>query len=293
LRENHDKVCRFGLHQLRNLLSAEQQQFYEVNGYLFPLRVFSDSETSAFRRQFDDYTEQNKDRLSKLIPRERRAVYGLTHLMLPWVYQIVSHPQVLDAVEGAIGPNILVWGSDWFVKFPGEAAFISWHQDGAYWGLQPPQVTTAWIALSPSTLESGCMQVMPGTQKMQFSQRETYALDNALSRGQEIVLEVDESKAVALSLEPGEMSLHHIGIAHGSKANSSDYARVGIAVRYIAPQVVQKGSERQIVQLVRGEDEYGNFEIVAPPGDAVTAVEVRREADQRMLRNVYPTTKLS
>ena len=132
---------------------------------------------------------------------------------------------------------------------------------------------------------------MPGTQKMQFPQRETYALDNALSRGQEIVLEVDESKAVALSLEPGEMSLHHIGIAHGSKANSSDYARVGIAVRYIAPEVVQKGSERQIVQLVRGKDEYGNFEIVAPPGDAVSAAEVRREADQRMLKNVYPAAK--
>jgi non-haem Fe2+, alpha-ketoglutarate-dependent halogenase len=273
------------------LLSAEQRQFYEEKGYLYPLRVFSDDETAEFRRHFDDYTEQNTARLSKLIPRERRAVYGLTHLMLPWVYQIASHPRVLDAVEGAIGPNILVWGSDWFVKFPGDAAFISWHQDGAYWGLQPPQVTTAWIALSPSTLESGCMQVMPGTQKMQFAQRETYARDNALSRGQEIELEVDESKAVALSLAPGEMSLHHIGIAHGSKANRSNYARVGIAVRYIAPEVVQKGSERQIVQLVRGADEYGNFEIVAPPGDAVSAAEVRREAEQRMLRNVYPEAK--
>ena len=109
-------------------------------------------------------------------------------------------------------------------SFRGDAAFISWHQDGAYWGLHPPKVTTAWIALSPSTLESGCMQVMPGTQKTQLPQRETYALDNALSRGQEIALEVDESKAVALTLAPGEMSLHHIGIAHGSKANSSNYA---------------------------------------------------------------------
>jgi non-haem Fe2+, alpha-ketoglutarate-dependent halogenase len=273
------------------MLSPEQREFYEQNGYLYPLRVFNDSETTAFRRHFDEYTDENKDRLSKLIPRERRAVYGLTHLMLPWVYQIASHPRVLDAVEGAIGPNILVWGSDWFVKFPRDAAFISWHQDGAYWGLQPPKVTTAWIALSPSTLESGCMQVMPGTQKMQFAQRETYALDNALSRGQEIVFEVDESKAVALSLAPGEMSLHHIGIAHGSKSNNSNYARIGIAVRYIAPEVVQKGSERQIVQLVRGKDEYGNFEIVAPPGDAVTAAEIRKKAEQRMLRNVYPTTK--
>ena len=198
-------------------LSEEQRQFYEANGYLYPLPVFSDNETAEFRQQFDEYTDQNRDRLSKLIPRERRAVYGLTHLLLPWVYQIVSHPRVLEAVEGAIGPNLLVWGSDWFVKFPGDAAFISWHQDGAYWGLQPPKVTTAWIALSPSTLESGCMQVMPGTQKTQLPQRETYALDNALSRGQEIEFDVDESKAVALQLAPGEMSLHHIGIAHGSR----------------------------------------------------------------------------
>jgi non-heme Fe2+,alpha-ketoglutarate-dependent halogenase len=273
------------------MLSAEQRQFYDDNGFLFPLKVFSENETAEFRQQFDHYTAQNRERLSQLIPRERRAVYGLTHLMLPWVYRMASHPGVLDAVEGAIGPNILVWGSDWFVKFPGDAAYISWHQDGAYWGLQPPQVTTAWIALSPSTLESGCMQVMPGTQKTQLPQRETYARDNALSRGQEIALDVDESKAVALCLSPGEMSLHHIGIAHGSKANTANYARIGIAIRYIAPEVVQKGTEKQIVQLVRGKDEHGNFEIVEPPGDDESAQEIRKQAEQKMLKNVYPAAK--
>ena len=272
------------------MLSTEQRRFYEEKGYLYPLRVFSDRETQIFRRQFDDYTEENRERLSKLIPRERRAVYGLTHFSLPWVYEIVSHPRVLDAVEGVLGPNLLVWGSDWFVKFPGDAAFISWHQDGAYWGLQPPKVTTAWIALSPSTQESGCMQVMPGTQKTELPQRETYALDNALSRGQEIAVDVDESKAVPLTLSPGEMSLHHIGIAHSSKANGANYARIGFAVRYIAPEVVQQGSERQIVQLVRGKDEHGNFEIVAPPSDAAAAAEIRKEAELRMLKNVYPAT---
>jgi non-heme Fe2+,alpha-ketoglutarate-dependent halogenase len=272
-------------------LSAEKQEFYAENGYLYPIRVFSDTETAEFRRQFDDYTDQNKDLLGKMIPRERRAVYGLTHLMLPWVYQMASHPRVLDAVEGAIGPNILVWGSDWFVKFAHDPAFISWHQDGAYWGLNPPKVATAWIALSPSTLENGCMQVMPGTQKMELPQRETYALDNALSRGQEIALEVDESKAVALMLDAGEMSLHHIGIAHGSKANTSDHPRIGIAVRYIAPEVVQKGAERQIVQLVRGRDDFGNFEIVAPPADAASAAQIRKEADRRITKNVMPAAK--
>jgi len=274
--------------EITGKLSAEEQEFYAENGYLYPVRVFSDAETTEFRRQFDDYTAQHNDLLGKMIPRERRAVYGLTHLMLPWVYQIASHPRVLDAVEGAIGPNILVWGSDWFVKFARDPAFISWHQDGAYWGLNPPKVTTAWIALSASTLENGCMQVMPGTQKMQLPQRETYALDNALSRGQEIALEVDESKAVAMMLDAGQMSLHHIGIAHGSKANSSDQPRIGIAVRYIAPEVVQKGAERQIVQLVRGRDEYGHFEIAPAPTDALSAAEIRKEADRRITTNFMP-----
>ena len=274
--------------EIAGKLSAEEQNFYGENGYVFPIRVFDDTETAEFRRQFDEYTAQNRDLLSRMIPRERRSVYGLTHLMLPWVYQIASHPRVLDAVEGAIGPNILVWGSDWFVKFAHDPAFISWHQDGAYWGLNPPNVTTAWIALSASTLENGCMQVVPGTHKMQFAQRETYALDNALSRGQEIAQDVDESKTVAMTLEAGEMSLHHIGIAHGSKANSSEQSRIGLAVRYMATEVVQKGAERQIVQLVRGIDEYGNFEIVAPPVDPVSAAEIRNEADRRVTKNVLP-----
>ena len=134
------------------------------------------------------------------------------------------------------------------------------------------------------------MEVMPGTQKTPLAQRETYALDNALSRGQEIMVEVDESKSVPLILSPGEMSLHHIGIAHSSKANRANYSRVGMAVRYLAPEVVQQGSVRQIVQLVRGNDEYGNFEIVAPPSDAAAAAEIRKEAELRMLKNVYPAT---
>jgi len=96
---------------------------------VFPVRVFSEEATTEFRHQFDNYTQQNQERLRGLIPRQRRAVYSGTHLSLPWVYEIVSHPCVLDAVEGVIGPNILVWESTWFVKFPHDKSFVSWHQD--------------------------------------------------------------------------------------------------------------------------------------------------------------------
>ena len=277
--------------QRSNKLTAKQAQFYEENGYLFPVRVFSEEVTTEFRRQFDDYTQQNQERLKGLIPRQRRAIYSETHLFLPWVYEMVSDSRVLDAVEGVIGPNILAWESAWFVKFPHDKSFVSWHQDGVYWGLHPPKVTTAWVALCQSIPENGCMQVMPGTHKVDFQHKDTYAQDNALSRGQELAVQVDQTKAVNLVLQPGEMSLHHVGVAHGSGANNSDHPRIGIAIRYIAPEVLQDGVERQIVQLVRGRDEFGHFDIVDPPKEGTSSVMIREEADRRLLRNILGGTK--
>jgi len=86
-----------------------------------------------------------------------------------------------------------------------------------------------------------------------------------LSRGQEIAVEVDEKQAVDLVLNPGEMSLHHIAIVHGSGPNNTNGARIGLAVRYIAPEVMQSGRERDIAMLVRGRDDYGHFELANPP----------------------------
>jgi ectoine hydroxylase-related dioxygenase (phytanoyl-CoA dioxygenase family) len=166
-----------------------------------------------------------------------------------------------------LGPNLLAWNSNWFTKMPGEKSFVSWHQDGTYWKLNPPTVVTAWVALTPSAPTNGCMRVIPGTHTQpMMPQRETYLPENALSRGQEIAVEVDEREAVDLSLAPGQMSLHHIWIVHGSNANTSkDTPRIGIAIRYTRPEVRQESPTRPYAMLVRGEDRYGNFNLQPPP----------------------------
>src|SRR5258708_6330488 len=179
---------------------------------------------------------------------------------------MITQPSVLDAVEEVLGPNLIVWNTRWFTKMPGDKTYISWHQDATYWGLHPPKVTTAWLALSESTPENGCMRVIPGSHLQPLlPQVETYAPENALSRGQEIGVEVDEREAVDLILKPGQMSLHHVGIVHGSKRNESSKARVGIAVRFITPDVVQDGTERQMAMLVRGADSHCHFDLAEPP----------------------------
>jgi ectoine hydroxylase-related dioxygenase (phytanoyl-CoA dioxygenase family) len=181
-----------------------------------------------------------------------------------------------------------------FIKEPKDPAYISWHQDVAYWGLEPYDVLTAWVALSPSTRQSGCMRVLPGSHAGDIApHKDTYAANNMLSRGQEMQVEVDETKVVDIVLRPGEMSLHHVKIAHGSDPNDADDRRIGLAIRYIPAHVRQTIGADDTATLVRGVDRHGHFEPeprpvadFAPEGLANQA----RLRDRRMQILMRPAT---
>ena len=75
------------------------------------------------------------------------------------------------------------------------------------------------------------MRVIPGSHDQGgLTHRDTFAADNLLTRGQEIAVSVDAARAVDLVLQPGEMSLHHVGIVHGSDPNTSAIPRIGFAI---------------------------------------------------------------
>jgi hypothetical protein len=264
---------------------TDLSQQFARDGYFTPVPVLTPHETHSFRAAFDNFYARNKPRLDSVPPREQAQVLSETHVCFEWVHRLATCSRVLDAVEAILGEDLLIWGSRWFTKMPGDKTYISWHQDGTYWGLHPPNVVTAWIALSDSNSENGCMRVIPGTHRGgTLPQVETNAPDNALSRGQEIAVEVDEERAIDLTLQPGEMSLHHIGIVHGSKVNTSEKPRIGIAVRYITPEVVQDGVEHSWAMLVRGCDHLQHFtHVQAPTGDQP---ELQALAVERMMGSV-------
>jgi ectoine hydroxylase-related dioxygenase (phytanoyl-CoA dioxygenase family) len=213
------------------------------------------------------------------------------HLLLPSLSALVRHSAVLDAVESILGPNILCWASGFVPKKPGDGSYVSWHQDSTYWSLSSSEVLTAWVALTPSSPESGCMQVVPGTHtKDQLPHRETFAKGNLLSRGQEIAVTVDPGQAVNVCLRPGEMSLHHVRIFHGSSTNRSTHPRIGFAIRYI-PTHVQQTNGRTTAMLVRGVDRYNHFEpeaVPQAPFDA-QAVASHSHAVDALMSLVYPS----
>ena len=233
-------------------LTPEAVASYKEHGFYAPIPVLSSDEAAKARQALEAH-EQVHGKLAG--PMRHKS-----HLLFTWLDEVIRHPGILDAVEDVLGPNLLVWGSSFFIKDARDPSFVSWHQDSTYWGLGPADIVTAWVALSESTAENGAMRVMPDTHKMdQVPHRDTFAEGNLLSRGQEIAVEVDESKAVMLELQPGEMSLHHVRSIHGSDPNPSGKRRIGFAIRYLPTYVRQVVGSHDSATLVRGVDEFHNF----------------------------------
>lgn len=235
------------------MLTQAQIDQFQSDGYVAPIRIMSEEEAAEIRARLEDHERKSGGPL-------RGALKHKSHLLFTWLADLVRKDTILDAIEDLYGPNILCWNTNFFTKEARNPAFVSWHQDSTYWGLDKPDVVTAWVALSPSNKENGAMEVIPGTHTMdQIPHRDTFDTNNLLTRGQEIAVEVDQSRAVRLDLRPGEMSLHHMRIVHGSPPNPSDQRRIGFAIRYI-PTYVRQLEGTDSATLVRGIDEYRTFE---------------------------------
>lgn len=271
-------------------LSPAELAAYHRDGYHFPVRAFDADEAGRYRRAL----EAHEARTGAPLQGRWRVK---SHLLFTWADRIVHHPAVLDAVEDVIGPNILCWTTNFFIKEPRSPGFVSWHQDAAYWGLEPEEVVTAWVALTPSNAVSGCMKVLPGSHlQAHIPHVDTFAENNLLTRGQEIAVEVDEAGAVSIMLQPGEISLHDIKLVHGSAPNNSDDRRIGLAIRYL-PTHVRQSKDRDSAMLVRGVDEHGHFDLEPRPradldADALRAHETAVERKIAVLYKGAAKTEL-
>ena len=252
-------------------LSAAQTAQYHRDGFLFPVRVMNDADALARRCQVEALESAYPD---GSLPQPLNQYFRINgQVVLPLMAELARTPAVLDAVQSILGPDLLVWSCELFIKEPHTAKIVSWHQDLTYWGLgETDDQVTAWIALSAATVASGCMKFVAGSHANRIVEhRDTFHADNLLSRGQEIAVEVDEADASDVVLMPGEMSLHHGRMFHASGPNVSDDRRIGVAIRYVTPGVRQLVGERDYAMLVRGADAMRNWINVAPPAAAFDA----------------------
>ncbi|MYD98323.1 MAG: phytanoyl-CoA dioxygenase family protein [Gammaproteobacteria bacterium] len=239
-------------------LSQAQVDSYHENGFLFPLTAFSPEETVELRRRLEDA----EARASAGGERAARQGLPITHA---WAWDLVHDPRIVEPISAVLGPDVLLWSMDWFIKNPGPS-FVTYHQDATYWGLEPHHVATAWIALSDAGPDTGPMRFVPGSHKGPvFEQDDTYAENNLLSRGQVVKAEVDESQTVLAPLAPGEMSIHHVRVIHGSEPNRTGDRRIGMVLRYCATDVRQTKADGDRAILVKGRDTHRHFEMIPRP----------------------------
>ena len=97
-------------------------------------------------------------------PPDHRAAQHNRHLDIPIINDLATDPAIIGRMASLYGPHLILWATNFFNKEPGGAE-IPWHQDLAYWPLEPLINISAWIAIDRVTTENACVQVIPGSHK--------------------------------------------------------------------------------------------------------------------------------
>ena len=238
------------------VLTEDQIRFYRDNGYLAPLDGIDPVTAAAMRDDLDAFAAAQGMSAGDL------NMKG--HLCFRRSYDITFDDRILDVVEDLIGPNIMAFASRFWIKKSRDGTYVSWHQDSAYFGLDPHELVTVWLALTDATPDMGCMKVIPGSHRGKtYGHEETFHEKNLLARGQAIN-EIDDSNFDYMALKAGQFSCHHERIVHGSDANDTDGDRIGLGVFFI-PTHVKSTIGRRTACLVRGVDEHGHWDADPEP----------------------------
>ena len=235
------------------ILTEPQIEGYHRDGYAFPASVLTPEEVRSLRADLEYWERQQGHPLD--FPEKSKS-----YLLYSWADILVTHPRVLDAVEDLIGPDILVYHTTMWIKEAHTPAFVRWHQDGAYFFLDPLEHVTAWVALSDASERAGCMRVIPGSHRLPMLEHDD-APDqwNMIKRGQGISGRFDDERGVPMPLNAGELSLHHTALVHCSPGNDGDDRRMGYGISFVPAHVRPLGEPKPSALLVRGEDRYGHY----------------------------------
>ncbi len=249
-------------------LTAEQIESYRARGFCFPIPVLTPQEVRDYRADLERYEADIGQPLD--FPEKSKP-----HLLFRWADRVAHHPAVLDAVEDLIGPDILLYHITLWTKEAGSPAYVLWHQDGAYFFLDPAEQVTAWVALSDAPVEAGCMHVLPGSHDGPWRpHQDDLGPNNMIKRGQGIP-DVDGAGAAPMPLQAGEMSLHHTKLIHASGANDHSDRRIGVGLSYIPAHVRPHNEPRPTAQLMRGQWRHDDFipetRLAEPESDAARA----------------------
>jgi len=262
-------------------LSPDQIKQYQDKGYLAPIEALTKDKSNEVKEEIEF--------IEKKWPNELKGLgRNYVHLISPIFDKVVHNSKILDAVENIIGKNILVGGTTLFIKDPDKKGFVSFHQDAKYIGFEPHNWVTAWLAITDSNEENGCMRMYSGTHKEDLrAHNEKFNEGNLLTRGQ-TVENVSIEKTEPVILKAGQMSLHHPKIVHGSGVNRSNKRRIGFVIQSYIGTNVEQVIGKVYVQQARGEDTFNYHNHVERPTSTMGEKNINiRKMAMEELSNIF------
>ena len=173
-----------------------------------------------------------------------------------WV-RLITDDRLLDIAQLFLGPNIANFTAHYICKPPYNGQAVLWHQDGAYWNLQPMEAATLWLAIDYSRPENGCLKMIPGSHLLPLQKLKlTEEVPNMLFSKTDY--QVNPEEAVDIILEPGDVSVHNPFIIHGSEANNSPNRRCGLDMGFIKTSTKVGNKDLYLYPiLARGKEVVG------------------------------------
>jgi len=249
-------------------LSSNQLKQYDNEGFVSPINIFSKDKAKEIRNEIELIENEMPEEL------KNSGRYN-AHLISPLLDEVTHNSNILDAVQSLIGENILVCGTTLFIKNPNEKGFVSYHQDAKYIGLEPHNWVTAWVAITDSNENNGCMRMWSGSHKDNLKDHDQkFDEGNLLTRGQ-TVKNVPKEDTTPLVLDAGQMSLHHPKVVHGSELNKSNDRRIGFVIQSYIGTNVKQVLGKNSVQLARGADEFNYHKKIGRPQNLLNAEDIK------------------
>jgi non-haem Fe2+, alpha-ketoglutarate-dependent halogenase len=244
------------------VLSAEQLQFFQDNGFVGPFKIHEPEEA---RDLLQEIRAKNFDRSNILF--DNQVNYD-RHFDIQELTHHIGHPGIVGRVSSILGSDILCWRTEFFPKFPGSKA-TEWHQVEEYqYATGKPQLVaterpdcmpmelTTWTAFTEATRENGCMKFIPGSHTKRYYDESKLPARGRDGEYESVISntaffgynfsdfkvdpdwEPDESKAAGVEMRAGEMVIFTARCVHGSLPNITQRStRFAISARYVPTHV--------------------------------------------------------
>jgi phytanoyl-CoA hydroxylase len=215
-------------------LTREQVDAFHRDGFLVVRQLITPAQVEEIRADYDRAVHgeipvpefEGKHQRGKVVQLSNPSHY------IPGWQEHAYFQNALSVARQLLGDDLVYWYDQIIFKPPHAGSPTDWHQDAGYWkeGSGANRAVTCWLALSPSFLENGCMQFIPGSHlgeiQPHFDVSDRSEINNALATT------ADASRAVACPLAPGDASFHHCRTLHYTGGNTSDTPRHGLITHF-------------------------------------------------------------